>query len=228
VPPLTTATGVAEDNELLESEPTVSPDGTRVAFTQTPKTMFLGPFDIYSVGIDGGATTPLFNAMASETSPAYSPDGTKIAFDSAGIPLIGNANGSGTPAPLNVGTLTSVSRFDWAPKQFVPPSEEPPPGASSNPPAATSPPAVKSPPSGRLGTHPKKKTTNRRARFTFSSDQAGSSFQCKLDKKPFRGCSSPFVRTAKPGRHRFKLRAVSPEGLADPTPAVFRWRVLER
>jgi TolB protein len=230
VPPLTTATGVAEDNELLEWDPSVSPDGSRVAFAQTAKTSSFGPFDIYSVGINGGATTPVFNsAVPSETSPAYSPDGTKMVFNSDGLPMIGNADGSGTPVPLNVGTLTSVGRLDWAPKQMVPPAPAPPltvnpPGTSS--PATTSPPATKSPASGRLGRHPARKSTNRRARFTFFSDQAGSSFQCKLDKKTFEKCSSPYVRTVKLGRHRFQLRAISPEGVPDPTPAVFKWKVL--
>jgi Tol biopolymer transport system component len=58
VPPLTTATAVAADKELLETEPNVSPDGSRVAFIQVPKSSPLDPFDIYSVSIEGGATTP--------------------------------------------------------------------------------------------------------------------------------------------------------------------------
>jgi Tol biopolymer transport system component len=217
MPPLTTATGVAEDNELLESQPSVSPDGSRVAFTQTPKTSSFGPFDIYSVSINGGPTTPVFNAaVPSETSPAYSPDGTKMAFDSDAVPMIGNADGSGTPVPLNVGTLASVSGFDWAPKQAAPPAESPPPVVLG----------PISPPSGRIGRHPKKRTTNHRARFTFLSDQAGSSFECKLDKRPFRRCSSPYLRSVKSGRHRFRLRAISPDGVPDPTPATFKWKVL--
>ena len=102
-PPLTVATGVAEDDELLESEPTVSPDGTRVAFSQRPTSSPLDPFDIYAVGIDGGPTTPLFDdETASEASPAFSPDGTKIAFVVAGQLMIGNADGSGTPTALEL------------------------------------------------------------------------------------------------------------------------------
>ena len=71
VPPLTEAIGVADDDEFLENEPTVSPDGKTVAFRRTPKSMFLGPFDIYAVSIDGGTEVPLFDTSASETSPGF-------------------------------------------------------------------------------------------------------------------------------------------------------------
>lgn len=215
-PPLTEATAVAADDELLESEPSVSPDGSTVAFTQVPTSMFLGPRDIYSVNINGGPTTPLFATSASETSPAYSPDGTKIVFSRDGVAMIGNADGSGTPEPLDIGPLNSAGSFDWAPAP-PPKAGPPPPGPteSGNPPPAT-----------KLGKHPPRRTTKRLAKFTFSSSEAGSRFQCKLDKKPFRSCRSPFKKKVKLGGHRFQVRAVDAGGLADPTPAVFRWRVL--
>lgn len=213
VPPLTEATAVAADDELLESEPTVSPDGTRVAFTQVPKSTPLSPFDIYSVSIEGGATTPVYATAADERYPTYSPDGTKMVFDSDGVPMIGNADGSGTPVPLEVGGLVSAIFFDWAPKQVAaPPAESP--GTSSKA------------PNGRIGKHPKKRSSKRRVKFTFSSNLAGSHFECKLDKRGFRPCRSPFVRRLAPGRHTFRLRAVSAAGVLDLTPAIFRWRIL--
>lgn len=65
----------------------------------------------------------------------------------------------------------------------------------------------------------------RLARFRFSSPVTAS-FQCKLDRRPFRRCRSPKTyRHLKPGRHRFKVRAVSADGLVDPTPAVSRFRI---
>ncbi len=81
------------------------------------------------------------------------------------------------------------------------------------------------PPQTKLAKHPRKKTSLRRARFTFSSDQPGSTFQCKLDKGPFKSCHSPFKRKVRPGRHIFQVRAVSSAGEADLTPAKFSWRV---
>jgi hypothetical protein len=80
-------------------------------------------------------------------------------------------------------------------------------------------------PQTKLAKHPRKKTARRTARFTFSSDQPGSSFQCKLDKGPFKSCRSPFKRKVKRQRHLFQVRAVNSAGTADPTPAKFSWRV---
>jgi TolB protein len=211
-PPLTVATAVAADKELLETEPNVSPDGTRVAFIQVPKSSSLDPFDIYSVGIEGGATTPVYATSANEQFPTYSPDGTKMVFDSDGVAMIGNADGSGTPVPLEVGGLVGVGAFDWAPKQVAPPGGSVAPSSKA--------------PHGRIGKHPRKRSHRRLARFTFFSDLPGSSFECTLDRKPFKRCRSPFRRKVTVGRHRFRLRARGPDGTPDPTPAAYRWRVL--
>jgi hypothetical protein len=85
-------------------------------------------------------------------------------------------------------------------------------------------------PQTRISKHPRRKVALRSsklslAKFTFSSDQPSSSFKCKLDKAPFKSCRSPFKRKVKPGRHSFQVRAVNSTGVADPTPAVFRWRI---
>jgi hypothetical protein len=80
----------------------------------------------------------------------------------------------------------------------------------------------------KLAKHPRKKTTMRKAKFTFTSDQPGVHFECKLDKAAFKPCRSPYKRKVKPGRHSFQVRAVNPAGIADPTPAVYRWRVSSR
>lgn len=81
-------------------------------------------------------------------------------------------------------------------------------------------------PATRLKKHPAKRTTKRKAKFTFGSSEAGSSFECKLDKSPFRACTSPFQRKVKLGQHQFQVRAVDPEGKADSSPASFGWRVI--
>ena len=80
-------------------------------------------------------------------------------------------------------------------------------------------------PNTTIKKRPRKKTAARQARFTFVADQAGSSFQCKLDRKPFKACRSPFKQRVKGGRHVFQVWAINPQGVADPTPAVFRWTV---
>ncbi|HET7508571.1 MAG TPA: Ig-like domain-containing protein, partial [Solirubrobacterales bacterium] len=85
---------------------------------------------------------------------------------------------------------------------------------------------VNKPPVTQLKKHPLARTTKRKAKFTFSSNEAGSRFECKLDGKPFKACSSPFKKKVGLGRHKFKVRAVDAQGLADPTPVVFVWRVV--
>jgi hypothetical protein len=81
------------------------------------------------------------------------------------------------------------------------------------------------PPQTTLARHPRRKSALRASSFTFTADQPGATFQCKLDKGPFKPCRSPFKRRVQPGRHSFQVRAVSATGTADPTPATYRWRV---
>ena len=57
--------------------------------------------------------------------------------------------------------------------------------------------------------------------------QPGSTFQCKVDKGQFAPCTSPF----KPpklslGKHVLKVRAIGPTGVADPAPAVRKFKVV--
>jgi hypothetical protein len=216
-PPLTEATGLAEDNSLLETEPSVSPDGSRVAFSQTPTTSQFGPFDIYSVGIEGGPTTPVYNAaVPSETSPTYSPDGTKMAFRSDGVLMIGSADGSGTPAPVNLSGISSIAGIDWAPAQAMPPA---PPGSGEQ--------KDVEPPQTKIDKAPKHKTTSHKAVFRFSSSEANSTFKCKLDKKKLASCRSPKkYKGLKEGPHTFTVFAIDAAGNRDLTPAKRFFKIL--
>jgi glucose/arabinose dehydrogenase len=83
------------------------------------------------------------------------------------------------------------------------------------------------PPRTVLGRHPRKRGAGSSAGFTFSSVPAGAKFRCRLDRRRFRGCSSPKVYAKlAPGKHRFQVAALDADsGMADPTPAEFRWRV---
>jgi len=74
---------------------------------------------------------------------------------------------------------------------------------------------------------PKKKTTKRRPKFKFSSTQGGSTFQCKVDKGQFAACASPFTPPKlRLGKHVLKVRAIGPTGVADPAPAVRKFKVV--
>lgn len=82
-----------------------------------------------------------------------------------------------------------------------------------------------------LGTHPKPKVVTAKStakvKFTFSSDVAGTTFKCKLDKGSFVACTSPKTYKVKPGKHVFSVEAVGPGG-TDPTPATFRFKVVKK
>lgn len=86
--------------------------------------------------------------------------------------------------------------------------------------------ADKTPPQTKIDKAPKKKSQSRTARFKFESDEPGSTFQCKLDRKPFGACESPKrYRGLKPGKHVFEVRAIDPAGNADASPAKMKFTV---
>jgi Ca2+-binding RTX toxin-like protein len=65
----------------------------------------------------------------------------------------------------------------------------------------------------------------RRVAFRFSSSELGSSFRCKLDRKPVRLCTAPRVYKVGRGRHAFRVFAIDAAGNRDRSPALFRFEV---
>lgn len=61
--------------------------------------------------------------------------------------------------------------------------------------------------------------------FRFGSNQTGATFLCRVDRAPFGACGTKMVRRYGVGSHVVRVKALSSAGLADPTPAVFRFRV---
>ena len=81
-------------------------------------------------------------------------------------------------------------------------------------------------PDTTIGSGPPSLSTSRGATFTFSSDQAGVTFQCSLDGGTFINCSSPRTYAALPdGLHNFRVRARNAAGNTDQTPASYDWTV---
>ncbi|MFN2612678.1 MAG: hypothetical protein ABR536_04830 [Solirubrobacterales bacterium] len=79
------------------------------------------------------------------------------------------------------------------------------------------------PPQTVIGAKKIKGTT---AKFTFSSNEPGSSFQCKLDKRAFKPCKSPKkYKHLSAGKHKFKVRAVDAAGNVDATPAKKKFKI---
>ncbi len=89
-------------------------------------------------------------------------------------------------------------------------------------------PPVVPPPDTIIGSHPKPKIETKKkkvnVKFTFSSDPAGASFECKLDSSDFVPCKSPQHYKVKAGGHVFEVEAVTATQ-TDATPASFSFKV---
>lgn len=64
-----------------------------------------------------------------------------------------------------------------------------------------------------------------RVSFGFSSNVPSATFECRLDDGPFEPCASPDRERVRKGKHSFAVRAVSPGGVADASPATDDWKV---
>jgi hypothetical protein len=178
------------------------------------------------VSIDSGPTgtttspTPTFTFSATD---AVGPVSFKCSIDTGAASFggcSGPGNGDTPPGPLGNGSYTfrvqgtdAAGNSSVATRPFTVQVPNPPPPAA---------------PDTSITKGPKKKTRKRQPRFKFTASQAGSSFQCKLDKRPFAPCSSPFVPPNKLsfGKHVLRVMAVGPTGVADPAPAVKKFKVV--
>lgn len=88
--------------------------------------------------------------------------------------------------------------------------------------------AAPEPPQTRIRKHPPKRTSKRRATFTFGAPGSDNTYACKLDRKKFKPCKSPKKVKVKPGKHVFQVAATDATGSADPTPAKWKWTVTRR
>ena len=104
----------------LSTDPAVSPDGTKIAFTSSVAGPTGGNFEVFVMNADGSNPVNLTNNPATapdlpviDNFPAWSPDGTKIAFrstrDGDNAIFIMDADGS------NVTRLTLGTQAAWSP-----------------------------------------------------------------------------------------------------------------
>jgi acid phosphatase type 7 len=140
-----------------------------------------------------------------------------------------HADADGTPKPNSLvrdrtrfGVLRLVlhpNGYDWA---FV--NED---GTTFDPGSGTCHGAPNdTPPQTTITDGPTGTTSATSATFSFSSSEASSTFQCRLDGEAWAGCASPSTRSSlAPGAHSFEVRATDAAGNADPTPAVRGWSI---
>ena len=83
-------------------------------------------------------------------------------------------------------------------------------------------------PEDLLDTEQGVQTDSTEATFTFSSDQPGATFECRLDLGGYEPCTSPKEYTDLAfEEHDFFVRAVDADGNVDPTPAEFSWEIAD-
>ncbi|MGN6257532.1 MAG: calcium-binding protein [Solirubrobacterales bacterium] len=133
----------------------------------------------------------------------------------------------GDPEPVECESV-----YEADPNNFRTITLLPPPPLPQPPPPPPAPPKDTHPPQTKLASHPptilftRKKW--RQVAFRFASDEAGSHFRCKLDRKPYRDCASPRLYRVQAGRHAFRVFAIDPAGNRDRTPALFKFQVRSR
>lgn len=169
--------------------------------------------DVYFAG--GGEDSVLANSGDSDLVINCGPDADTAVIDRPQY---------GDPQPVECESVYEADPNDFRTRTLLPPPplEEPPPP----------PPVDRRAPQTKLTSHPRAVLLTakrwRRVAFRFSADEAGSRFRCKLDSKPYRGCTSPRSYRVKAGRHAFRVFAIDQAGNRDRTPVVFRFRLRTR
>jgi hypothetical protein len=155
------------------------------------------------------------NPILSETADVLSPGGGSVTTGPDGgswLVYHGRAGGYTEPRTLRIDPIF------WSASSVVTPA--PTIGAQTVPSGDIGAPqtTIDSGPSGA--------TESAGADFTFSSSEARSSFECRLDGGTFEPCRSPRGYTELPyGQHTFEVRAIDSFGNADSTPAARSWTV---
>ena len=83
------------------------------------------------------------------------------------------------------------------------------------------------PPDTLITSQPPLSTNATSASLSFSSTEAGSTFECQFDGKGYTACAGPqkFTRLTA-GSHTFTVKATDPVGNVDPVPASYTWTII--
>lgn len=233
-----------------------SDEVTRLVSTGNDPNLDLGPAAPILTGTDpdssGSTTTPrvLGETLAGASVKVYASD------DCSGEPVATGTGAElldpGLAAAVEAGSLTSF-RATAEEEGFVSACSQPvsymhlvegggpvdeggeDPGAlQSDEPGAGFPPLpVPSflAPRTRVTFAPAGKTRSRSPvfRFTDSTGQPGTTFQCKVDRKPWRGCASPLrLKKLNRGRHVLAIEAINAVGTPEPQPVKRVFKVVPR
>jgi hypothetical protein len=198
--------GVAAD---LTLPPGLDPGGGAACFDSTT----FGPIDCVRWG-SSSASTP-------------SPSGSPAAAISDGSSLT-RSIAPGCATLLETGDDTNDSAADFALTAPTPqnnaatPSETACTGGGGGPGGGDT-----DPPNTKIKKGPRGKIETDTATVKFKSNEPGSTFACKLDRKKYKRCRSPKrLKNLDRGKHKFKVRATDAAGNTDPSPAKLRFEVV--
>lgn len=225
---LTTSTTPGEFT-ITAKDTSVNPAVTETAtFTQTelPPTDIELSLEPASIVADGNSTTTVVATVEDEIGGGVA--GEDVVFESDGGNQVGPTvdNGDGTYSAVVTSTTTVGDVTITATDESVDPTLSatakltqtavPPP---SLPTPLPGPPQGQGPKAGAPATGirsgPKGKTRARKVKFTFVAPGA-TGFQCRLDKGPWKACTSPARYTVAPGAHVFRVRALGSDGKPGP------------
>ncbi len=84
----------------------------------------------------------------------------------------------------------------------------------------------KTDPNTTIDSGPVSPSNSTTAAFTFSANEVGSTFECKIDGGSFTSCASPkSYSSLSEGSHSFQVRAIDPAGNVDGSPSVTGWDI---
>jgi hypothetical protein len=129
-------------------------------------------------------------------------------------------------SPWDVETEESIGGFRVTTADAPAPGPAPSPAPAPAPEPGSAPDT--DPPETTITKDAPKRTDKTKVRFRFVSDEVGSTFDCKADRRPFRPCDSPHrLKRLDQGGHKFRVRATDPAGNTDDSPAKDRFRVVD-
>jgi hypothetical protein len=167
--------------------------------------------------VEAGSTTTFRATASDESGDASGCSATAVTYTQAdagsggGGGEVGGGGGGSNPAP--------------APAAAGGTGASPKPGRSASGVAGRH-----EVPLTRITFAPASRTRSRRPvfRFTDSTEQAGTNFQCKIDRRGWHGCGSPLrLKRLSLGAHSFRVKG-SNSGLVEAVPAIRNFRVVAR
>lgn len=223
----TTANGGVEQAQPFETVVTntqtpLNPRGDTVIGNFELRFSAEAPFSFPGGGLIIRFSNPSASYLADDTCDQIVV--TALATDSSGFFVQRAFADADGVFPWDQQTDESIGGFQVTTIEPPPPAPEPAPAPAPDP----GPSPDTDAPETTITKDAPKATDRTTVKFRFVSDEAGSTFACKLDKKRFKPCDSPAkVKRLDHGKHTFKVRATDPAGNVDASPAKDKFRVVD-